>query len=570
MHKDKKDKEYKTMNDFIKSLVLYSHDDYLLRHMLVKMIRKNFNARLVIFIQWDIFQADERIGFIEYSQESLPIERMRSCLTASSSLIRSFTKPTLTILPVNKCCEFFFTKETYIIPFFQDDLLLGDLLIFGLESETQWYKVNKWVDQVIPYISMILFNSMNYQQIESVIQVRTDKFIDKNQELLQEKQALKLRLSHVAHEMKAPINGIMGYFDIIRDNQDINEIKQYLKIMEEAGRSLEHQVKQILETPSESDRQMITKMHVFNLYECIDHVIMLYIYQALRKNIQLEVSYSPTESILVYGDRENLKEILNNLLDNALKYTEEGSIYVTIKTSKHTHKGKVRIDGVIADTGIGISEDYLPQIFNVFSQADSEGAEGLGLGLSIVKRLVKSMDGSMDVTSKLGEGSQFNFSIYLKKAENNTIEESRNIMSINGFNHHYMKEEQGKVSILLVEDNELNRDLIKEILRKRGVLCQIAENGREALEQIKKNHYPIILMDCVMPIMDGYMATRLIREYYYTEKSESEQPYIIALTANQYEEDVKRCYDVGMNDFIAKPIQIQCLLEHLNKIIETL
>jgi len=256
------------------------------------------------------------------------------------------------------------------------------------------------------------------------------------------------------------------------------------------------------------------------------------------------------------GDPTRIRQILNNLMSNALKFTHEGRIdlrvYGELNPSSHQYEVKIQIK----DTGIGIPEKKVEQIFSAFQQADTSTSRkygGTGLGLTISQHLAQAMDGEIIVNSEIGVGSTFTLKTNLLPAKLQ-IQEKR---KTSGRNY--------QARVLLAEDNAVNSKIACKILAKLGVDVHAVEDGEAALNEVLNNHYDLVLMDVNMPIMDGILATEKIRELSFPKN----QVPILALTANAMMEDKRRCIDAGMNGFISKPIKVEKLIEELDVILSS-
>ena len=283
-------------------------------------------------------------------------------------------------------------------------------------------------------------------------------------------------------------------------------------------------------------------------------------FKAEEKGLQLRKDL-PKETILVKGDATRLRQILINLIGNAIKFTEKGLVTTVVKSEQTGDK--VHVHFTVSDTGIGIDGDRMDRIFKSFEQAYSDTSRkfgGTGLGLSISKKLVELHGGKIWVVSEKGKGSQFHFTIPYDIAET-TIKEIRNEYS----NVNVANELKG-IRILLVEDNQFNAVVAQEELEDaiEGVNVELAENGLIAVEKLKSSDFDVILMDVQMPIMNGFEATIAIRNL----GNEKAKTPIIAMTANVLKEEVDLCYQAGMNDFIGKPFDTDELLQKINQVIK--
>jgi CheY-like chemotaxis protein len=293
----------------------------------------------------------------------------------------------------------------------------------------------------------------------------------------------------------------------------------------------------------------------FKLSASISAMLHLFETKIQEKNLELVKEYDTSIPDVLIGDSVRLHQIILNLISNAVKFTKDGKITMRVHKLKEDAE-KVTIEFMVTDTGIGIAEHNLKNIFNDFHQASSETSRiygGTGLGLAIVKQLVESQGGSTHVKSKEGKGSSFSFILNFKKTHEKILDESEMAASL--------KTELNNIHILVVEDIPLNQLLMKTLLEDFGFAMDIAGNGKIAIEKLQKNKYDIILMDLQMPEMDGFETTEYIRT-----KMNLQTP-IIALTADVTTVDVEKCKAIGMNDYISKPLDEKILY---NKIIRYL
>lgn len=365
-------------------------------------------------------------------------------------------------------------------------------------------------------------------------------------------------LANMSHEMRTPLNGIVGMLQILRDT-DLNDNQvEMLKTLQFSSDNLVRLINDILDLSKIEAEKIELESVSFNLANQLQKCVEVFKQQALEKGIELNFKPANRKLQNVYGDVIRIQQIAMNLISNAVKFTSTGEVSVELSIEEETnHQYSLAISFV--DTGIGINEDALANLFEDFQQADntiSRSYGGTGLGLAISSKLASLMDGSIEVTSELDEGSTFIFKVPLKKSNE---AESFEIADTNCFENLSQKYPH---RILIVEDNSMNQLIIKTILTKLGYECEIAQHGEEALQIMnnKPNHFSIIFMDIHMPVMDGITATKELSNRYQTSLAP-----IVAMTANVMSKDKEECFNAGMSDFITKPISTEQVKRVLRK-----
>ena len=362
-------------------------------------------------------------------------------------------------------------------------------------------------------------------------------------------------LFNMSHDIRTPMNAIVGFSGLLEKNlQNERKAKEYLEKIQSSGNLLLRIINQVLEMARIESGTAVLQLKAEDMDALFHRVNTVFEEDVRKKNLQYHAVLDVRHHYVVC-DQTKLQEIMLNIISNAIKYTPEGhSIYVEVHEAVSENPSKIRYIFSCEDTGIGMSEEYLPHIYEEFSREHStteNKVPGTGLGLPIIKSMIELMGGSIQVESRQGIGTKFtidlSFDIALKEevyGSEDTIESSA-IHTIKG------------KRILLVEDNELNAEIAKTVLEDVGALITRAENGQQALELFKEKPagtFDVILMDLMMPVMDGYTATRKIREL---ERSDAKTVPIIAMTANAFKEDAEKCIAVGMNAHLAKPLDIE-------------
>ncbi len=399
------------------------------------------------------------------------------------------------------------------------------------------------------------FNSINLKHKDGIsaliLDCRDISGRKKDQEeLIKAQKAKEQFLANMSHEIRTPVNGIAGMVNLLTNTMQSKEQSKYLNAIKHSADNLKVIINDILDfSIIESGKVSLEKIG-FDIDYQIKSVISSLELQAAEKNLNINYFKKDVNIKIVLGDPVRLSQILINLINNAIKFTNEGEITVNLACEPLADNVSLA-KFEVTDTGIGMSENKLDHIFDTFKQADESITRkygGTGLGLAISKQLVELQDGSISVKSKVDVGTTFSFSIpYTQGKEIDLIHRSSGDKE--GINKSKQKKFEG-LKILLVEDNDINRLYASTILKKWDCSCDEAVNGEIALEMLKKNDYGLILMDVHMPVMDGMEATRIIRQSFDAPKKDIP---IVAFTANAIKGDQKDYIDVGMNDYITKP-----------------
>ena len=413
-------------------------------------------------------------------------------------------------------------------------------------------------------------------RVVSVLLANRDFTEEKKRELEQEEalrqekikaekanEAKSIFLFNMSHDIRTPMNAILGFSQLMKKELTNPKLVHYQEMIEQSSQLLLSNINNVLDMA----RVESGKMELDENYEVVGNITQLvcgaFAVEASKKNIELNKIVN-VEHKHIITDSTKMQEILSNLISNAIKYTPEGGkVLIDVQELPYDKEGYTLIQTKVSDTGIGMSEEFLPSLFELFTRERNTTLSkipGTGLGMAIVKNLVDLMNGSIEVESELGKGSTFTITIPHKIANKDYT--NRNIESSNEFDIDF----KGK-RILLAEDNELNAEITTTILSEMGFEVKTVEDGILCVNEMQHqpaNTYDLILMDIQMPNMDGYKATDCIRHLSQLEKANIP---IIAMSANAFEEDKKKAFDVKMNDYITKPIDFQKMEEVLKHVL---
>lgn len=363
-------------------------------------------------------------------------------------------------------------------------------------------------------------------------------------------------LATMSHEIRTPLNAIIGMSELLSSAQLTGDEKEYLKAIDDSANSLLKIINNILDYSKIEAEKMELEFIEFNLRDLMTHTVRTFSLNKQNTGVGVTCTLGENLPARLVGDQGKLRQILLNLIGNAVKFTHKGSITVAAEETGRdaTH---IRIRFSVTDTGIGIPKEKIGSLFESFHQLDKSTSRkygGTGLGLAIVKSLVRMLNGQIHVESTPGQGSCFSFELPFQPAgcADSAAALQQPVWDFSSGNYH----------ILLAEDNKTNQLLMRKILAKHGIQVQVAENGAIVLQRLASDRFDLILMDIQMPEMDGFEATTRIRE---KEAGLGRHIPIIALTANALKEDRDRCLAAGMDDFLTKPIKSATLYECLSR-----
>ena len=370
-------------------------------------------------------------------------------------------------------------------------------------------------------------------------------------------------LSNMSHEIRTPMNAIVGFNNIALNDPSISpKVREYLTKSEASAEHLLQLINDILDMSRIESGKMVIKNEEFSFNDMIEYINSTF--NAHCHDNELVYAYECNDQIDEYfiGDAMKLRQVLINILGNAVKFTDKGGKVSLKVLKKSDDEEKTEIQFEISDTGIGISKEFLPHIFESFSQENTSTTNkhgSSGIGLAITKNIVEMMGGTITVDSEKGVGTTFTIVVTLEKSHNDhTKEIDTEVNDIDFTGKH----------ILIADDMEINAEILQIILEEKGIIVDVADNGKVAVEKFessKPGYYSAIMMDVRMPVMDGFEATRTIRSM---DRDDAKNIPIIALTANAFEEDIQKSLQSGLNAHLTKPIQVDVLFETLKRLIK--
>lgn len=400
---------------------------------------------------------------------------------------------------------------------------------------------------VTPEQEELLLESQSGENLEKIFMICFERF----QKELQLKDNF---FASMSHEIRTPLNGLVGFLSNLAETPLNEQQKQFLRIIDSSARSLMHVINQILDYSKIQAGRLALEEIAFDLHNFVEERVAVARQLAKSKPLKVHLEFKGSQPQIIRADAGRLRQVLDNLLNNAVKFTDRGEVVLEVSCRKESESDPFeQVDFAVRDSGVGIPFNVQQRLFKPFAQADDTIARrygGTGLGLSISSALVKLMGGQMNLRSRPGEGSCFSFTLRVLSAK---PEEQVRISEL--YRVILPRTELKKYWALLVDDTPTNLFLLETICQSVGLPYRTAENGREALELCRQQRFDLIFMDIQMPIMDGYTAIREIRKL-----DNSGRTHIIALTASAFQEDIDRALGAGSTGFIPKPFERDQLL----------
>ncbi|MTJ11935.1 response regulator [Anabaena sp. UHCC 0187] len=410
----------------------------------------------------------------------------------------------------------------------------------------------------------LLDKSLELQQTAKILEQQKEQLIQQNLELEIAKQnaidanrSKSQFLTNMSHELRTPLNGILGIAQVFQDSPKLtNQEQEDIKIIYQSGVHLLTLIDDILDISKIEAGKMELEFKNFNFPDFLKGIIKICRYSALEKNLNFSYKFDASIPVIINADEKCLRQILLNLLGNAIKFTNTGEVNFIVDFISQEVKNDLfyltRVKFQVADTGVGINNEKLAKIFLPFEQVGESKlkSQGTGLGLAISQKIAEMMGSEIKVTSELSQGSIFSLELDLLTPKNQDIEKKLIKFDAN-FSQKF------PLKIMIAEDNIVNQKIAEKLFKIIGYQVDIVNNGVEALTALKKEMYDVIFMDIQMPELDGIETTKAI----YQQWDETNRPYIIALTANAMPSDRDECLSVGMDDYISKPVKVEAIVE---------
>jgi signal transduction histidine kinase/CheY-like chemotaxis protein len=438
----------------------------------------------------------------------------------------------------------------------------GSLSLVGLVCGIAIYRLLKRLVHSITVERDRQYLAEVNEKLEHLVEQRTTELYEQTIALQTSKEAAEVAnqaksefLANMSHELRTPMTAVLGYADILTCTDLSTEQQQYVQAIHCSGNHLLTIINDILDLSRLEVGMLKVAAQPFAIKDLQSSLIYLFQREAAKKGLLFTATIDPTLPASVIGPFDRLQQVLANLISNAIKFTSTGKISFCIDSDGNSESG-LKLKFVIQDTGIGIAPQDQARIFEAFIQVDSSSTrlyQGTGLGLSICRKIVHLMGGEIGVESVLGKGSTFWFTVALEPFHPAVSTSANDTLPM-------VNASPTSATILVVEDVEVNQILLEQMLQRLGYHCDLVNNGQEALERLAQKSYELVIMDCQMPVVNGYEATRRLRQ-----QDPHHQTIVIGVTAHAMLGDREKCLAAGMDDYLSKPFRMEDLSDLLQR-----